>query len=259
MSRLHTRSAVVAGAVVAALAAAAPPAAAHVTVDPAQEEPGGFTALAFRVPTEGDDASTVKLDVKFPTDHPVASVSVRPHPGWSYRVRTTTLDEPIDMHGSQVSEVVDTITWRADSPDSAIEPGEYDEFSVSLGPLPDTDRLVFKAVQTYDTGEAVRWIEVPEPGAAEPDHPAPALTLGPAASHAHSPLGEYGESHSGANSGDNAADVTAEPASAHALSQEGGEAAPSAMTYAALPLALLALLVALASVVLVLRRSNTPR
>jgi len=52
---------------------------------------------------------------------------------------------------------------------------------VSMGPLPtDTDQLVFKALQTYDTGEVVRWIDTAPPGAPEPDHPAPVLTLTPA-------------------------------------------------------------------------------
>jgi hypothetical protein len=44
----------------------------------------------------------------------------------------------------------------------------------------DTDQLVFKALQTYDNGEVVRWIDTPAPGAAEPEHPAPVLTLTPA-------------------------------------------------------------------------------
>jgi hypothetical protein len=37
--------------------------------------------------------------------------------------------------------------------------------------------LVFKAVQTYDNGDVVRWIDTSTPGGAEPDHPAPTVTL----------------------------------------------------------------------------------
>jgi hypothetical protein len=50
-----------------------------------------------------------------------------------------------------------------------------------MGPLPtDTDQLVFKALQTYDNGEVVRWIDAAPQGAPEPEHPAPVLTLTPA-------------------------------------------------------------------------------
>jgi uncharacterized protein YcnI len=49
---------------------------------------------------------------------------------------------------------------------------------VSAGPLPDdVDQLVFPAIQTYDDGETVRWIEETPEGGAEPEHPAPVLTL----------------------------------------------------------------------------------
>jgi periplasmic copper chaperone A len=49
---------------------------------------------------------------------------------------------------------------------------------VSVGPLPsDVDSLVFKALQTYDNGEVVRWIEEETPGGAEPERPAPVLKL----------------------------------------------------------------------------------
>lgn len=49
---------------------------------------------------------------------------------------------------------------------------------MSMGPLPtDTDQLVFKALQTYDNGEIVRWIDTTAPGGPEPEHPAPVLKL----------------------------------------------------------------------------------
>ncbi|CAM5605017.1 membrane protein [Streptomyces badius] len=41
----------------------------------------------------------------------------------------------------------------------------------------DADQLVFKAIQTYDNKEVVRWIEEPTEGGEEPDSPAPVLKL----------------------------------------------------------------------------------
>lgn len=158
------------------------PAWAHVTVNPPEAPKGGFTKLTFRAPNERPDASTVKLEVAFPTDHPIASVGVRPQPGWNYSVERAPLATPIRRESGDVTEAVSTITWTAASPDSAIKPGEFAEFDVSAGPLPaDADELVFKALQTYSSGEVVRWIEERTPGGEEPEHPAPVLTLAEAA------------------------------------------------------------------------------
>jgi len=80
--------------------------------------------------------------------------------------------------GDEISEVVSRITWTASAPDTAIKPGQFLEFPLSLGPLPDTDKIIFKALQTYSDGSVVRWIdEPPAAGGTEPEHPAPALAL----------------------------------------------------------------------------------
>ena len=43
---------------------------------------------------------------------------------------------------------------------------------MTLGSLPNTDSITFKALQTYDNGDVVRWI-----GAEKTDNPAPVVTL----------------------------------------------------------------------------------
>jgi len=48
---------------------------------------------------------------------------------------------------------------------------------VSFGPLPESGELVFTAIQTYDSGEVVKWNEVAVDDSAEPEHPAPVLTI----------------------------------------------------------------------------------
>lgn len=149
-------------------------ASAHVSVNPSSTAKGGFAKLAFRVPNERPNSGTNKVEVFLPPEHPLASVSVRPVPGWTATLERTKLDKPITVHGREVAESVTHITWTG----GPIKPGEFQEFDVSVGPLPDNvDRLVFKAIQTYENGEVVRWIEEPAPGAAEPERPAPILTL----------------------------------------------------------------------------------
>lgn len=67
----------------------------------------------------------------------------------------------------------------------ALKTGTNAVWSVKIAKLPaDATRLSFKTVETYGDGEVARWIEIQEPGQAEPDNPAPLLTLKPAAATA---------------------------------------------------------------------------
>jgi uncharacterized protein YcnI len=153
------------------------PASAHVTVNPDEATQGQRARVNFRVPNESDTESTTGLEVHFPQETPISSVSVGTMPGWRAEVTYRTLDTPIEGgHGEQITEVVEVITWTAESEDAAIQPGEFAEFAVSLGPLPEADQLVFPTLQTYSDGEIVRWIDEPEAGG-EPEFPAPVITL----------------------------------------------------------------------------------
>ncbi|MET8356240.1 YcnI family protein [Micromonospora sp. NPDC005171] len=159
------------------------PASAHVTVNPKEATQGGYARVAFRVPNESDSASTVKLEVVLPENAPVGSVSTMPVPGWTVATEKRKVDPPIEVHGSQLTEAVSKITWTA-SGDAGVKPGQFQEFPVSLGPLPQVDSMVFKTLQTYSDGNISRWIDEPAPGAEEPEHPAPVLTLAAAAAPA---------------------------------------------------------------------------
>ncbi|MFE3329582.1 YcnI family protein [Streptomyces sp. NPDC059176] len=158
---------------------------AHVSVQPqGAAAKGGYATVNFKVPNERDNASTVKLEVTVPAEHPLSSVMPQPVPGWKAEVTKTKLAKPLDVHGKQITEAVSKITWTADG--GKIAPGEFQQFPVSLGRLPeDTDKLVFKALQTYDNKEVVRWIEEPKEGAAEPENPAPVLALSAASTDDH--------------------------------------------------------------------------
>ncbi|REE94777.1 YcnI family protein [Thermomonospora umbrina] len=157
-----------------ALAVTAGPALAHVTVNPRTAEQGSWSKVSFRVPNERDDASTTKVVIELPADHPIASVSVRPTPGWTVKADETRLAVPLKVHDGEITTAVTKITWSG----GRIGPGEFQEFDVSLGPLPtDTGQLVFKADQTYSGGEVVHWNEEPRADGTEPEHPAPVLEL----------------------------------------------------------------------------------
>jgi len=152
-------------------------ASAHVTAQPGTAVKGDRAIVALNVPTESDTAGTVKFELTLPADHPIAEVLTTPMPGWNERVTKTRVNPPIESEGERVNEVVHTITWTA-QPGNRIGPGQFANFQISIGPLPqDVDQLVMPAVQTYDDGKAVSWDQAQTPGAPEPAHPAPVLTL----------------------------------------------------------------------------------
>ncbi|MBO8189989.1 YcnI family copper-binding membrane protein [Streptomyces spirodelae] len=191
MKIVNRRSAAVCALAAGTVLLVAGPASAHVSVDPKEAAEGGYATVNFKVPNEKDDASTVKLEVTFPTDHPLASVMPQPVPGWDVKVDKKKLDKPIEMHGEKITEAVSKVTWSG----GKVEPGQFQQFPVSMGQLPkDADQLVFKALQTYDDHDVVRWIEEPKEGAPEPENPAPVLKLTAADSE--------GDAASGASSDD---------------------------------------------------------
>jgi uncharacterized protein YcnI len=178
MSPIRTtlrRAGLVAGLTSAAVLAAAGAAFAHVTVHPESYAKGATDGvLTFRVPNEEDTASTTKVQVFLPTDHPVLGVLVTPQNGWTAQVTTTKLKTPVKTDDGSITEAVSEITWTG----GRIRHGEYQDFNVAFGQLPDdADQLAFKTLQTYSDGNVVRWIEEAEQGGEEPENPAPVLTL----------------------------------------------------------------------------------
>jgi uncharacterized protein YcnI len=184
---LLSRIGVVTAGAAALVFALAGPAAAHVTVNPDTAAQGAYTKVSFRVPTESDTASTTKVQVNLPTDSPIASVSTRPLPGWTAATVKSKLATPIKSDDGEITEAVTQITWTATA-GSEIKPGQFQEFDVSLGPLPtNVNQIIFKALQTYSDGNIVRWIDEPTTDGSEPDHPAPVLKLTPAGASTDAP------------------------------------------------------------------------
>ncbi|MET8023865.1 YcnI family copper-binding membrane protein [Streptomyces avermitilis] len=180
-----TRIAAAGVAAASAVLVLSAPAFAHVSVQPEGEAAkGDYATVNFKVPNERDDASTTKLEVSFPADHPLASVMPQPIDGWSVKVTKSKLAKPLTLHGEKIDEAVSKVTWTATG--KGIEPGFFQKFPLSIGALPeDTDELVFKALQTYDNKEVVRWIEPQKKGQEEPENPAPVLALSAASTGGH--------------------------------------------------------------------------
>ncbi|MGW7341718.1 YcnI family copper-binding membrane protein [Streptomyces sp. NPDC054854] len=182
-SRVSFAAALAAGTVLVLSA----PAFAHVGVQPGEATKGGYATINFKVPNERDNASTTQLEVSFPIDQPLTSVMPQDIPGWTVSVEKSKLDKPLTVHGKQINEAVTKVTWSG----GKIEPGKFQQFPVSVGKLPENaDQMVFKAIQTYDNNEVVRWIEEAKEGAPEPQTPAPVLKLTAAKGDDHHDAGD---------------------------------------------------------------------
>lgn len=148
---------------------------AHVRVTPDTATPGSYVTLTFKVPTESASASTTKLEVDLPTDHPFGSVSYQPVTGWTTTVTTSKLATPVKTDDGEITQAPTKLVWTA-SADAAIKPGQFQTFAISVGPVPDTGKLELPAHQTYSDGSVVNWDQA-QTGSEEPEHPVPVLYI----------------------------------------------------------------------------------
>ncbi len=164
--------------VMTAVLVGAVPAWAHVEVQADKTKAGARNAtLTFHVPNELAPAATVGIQIVLPTDHPLIGVTARTgQHGFasnviSKRVGDSNVASEVDFTGGR-------ITGTAELP-----------FTVSVRQMPsDVKTLTFRALQTYSSGVTVSWIEIAADGAPEPEHPAPVLTLAPAAPAGAAPV-----------------------------------------------------------------------
>ncbi|OBK40596.1 nuclear export factor GLE1 [Mycobacterium sp. 1245111.1] len=150
------------GSAAAALLCLGPAAAAsaHIQASSDDASRGGYATVSFQVPNESTTgAATTTLTIELPN---VSAVRTEAKPGWAVR---------IDRDGDKVRSV----TWTA-APDGGIPVDQFDVFRITAK-LPDADSVSFPATQTYADGAVVNWDQATSPGGAEPEHPAPTLTL----------------------------------------------------------------------------------
>ena len=151
-------------------------ASAHVSVRADSTESGSFSALTFRVPNESDTAGTVKIAVDLPQDTPLLYVSTKPVSGWTATAVEAPLAKPVESYGTTITKAVRTVTWTAVK-GTQIAPGEYQEFAISAGPLPEVAELRLPTTQTYSDGKVVRWDQPTPASGEEPEYPAPTVAI----------------------------------------------------------------------------------
>ncbi len=67
------------------------------------------------------------------------------------------------------------MTWTATGP--GILPGQFDDFVLEAGPLPDIETLALPTYQTFVDGTTDAWTE-PVPEGSDPEFPVPSVNLG---------------------------------------------------------------------------------
>ncbi|MFB7241043.1 nuclear export factor GLE1 [Streptomyces populi] len=158
------------------LLATAAPARAHVHVHAEQAVAPGATdvRMTFHVPNEKDSARTVGVRIEAPQG--VRGVRAERVKGWTA--------EP-----AAAGDAGRTVGWSG----GAIGGEDGVDFVVHVDRVPTgVSELAFVARQEYDDGEVVTWDQETVAGQAEPEHPAPVLSLAgaPAAdAAAHAPAG----------------------------------------------------------------------
>jgi len=176
-SKLLSRGGVAAVAAVALVLAVPLSASAHVRVYPKQAVAGADdTLLTFSVPTESGAATTTRVVVDLPTATPFGDVSYQPVTGWTATVVDGKLPKPAKVDGTTVTEAPLRVVWTADA-GTELAGGQFQDFVLSVGPMPDTGRIAFPTTQTYSDGKVVTWTEAETASGGEPDRPAPVLYI----------------------------------------------------------------------------------
>ncbi|WP_431919666.1 DUF1775 domain-containing protein [Micromonospora wenchangensis] len=144
------------------------------SASPSQAVQGDAVELTFVVPEQRPGARTEKIEFRMPADAPIGEVYPLSVDGWAPLITSRELAAPVaGIHAPSVSTVTSAVVWTRGAGPAVPGPARL---SVAMGPLPQTDRMVFEVVQTYSDGTVVRWAEPAGGG-----HPAPTLALVPPA------------------------------------------------------------------------------
>jgi periplasmic copper chaperone A len=194
---MHKRLAV-GGAATLGVAAAialgtAASASAHVEATATDTAAGSYTTATFSVPHGCDGSPTTKLEFHVPKS--VIEVVPTVNPNWTITKATEPYTSASaasdDETAADAGERVTSVTYTAKTP---LPADERDTFSLSFS-LPDGksgDVVSMPVTQTCEQG-STEWDQAQQPGQAEPEHPAPSITLtaaDTASGHSHGSTGD---------------------------------------------------------------------
>ncbi|MER7282097.1 DUF1775 domain-containing protein [Dactylosporangium sp. NPDC000244] len=229
--RLAAYSAAIAAGLMATLLPAAP-ASAHVKVSADKPHASARNVtITFTSEGESSRAGISAERVALPEGIEMGDVELVDAPqGWSFSAGT----EGYTISGPALKPRADAV------------------HKIRIAQLPATARmLAFKTLETYSDGSVTRWIDLPEAGNPEPEHPAPVLMLQPAAS-------TPGTAHSAAPSVAATEPAAASPTPVAANQDTSQNTAGTVTAIALMTVALLVVAGVLLLVVRTRRRRTTP-
>ncbi|PZE66490.1 YcnI family protein [Curtobacterium sp. MCBD17_021] len=186
--RLATGGVATLGVAAAIVLGSAASASAHVGAEATSTAANSYTTVTFSVPHGCDGSPTTKLQFHVPES--VIEVTPTVNPNWTitkdtepYAAATTAAGED---ESEAAAERVTSVTYTAKTP---LPADERDTFALSFA-LPDGkagDTVAMPVSQTCEEG-STEWDQATTAGEAEPEHPAPVITLtaaDAAGEHAH--------------------------------------------------------------------------
>jgi uncharacterized protein YcnI len=173
------RRILIAGAGLVALLAAASVGSAHIEPLVGHASAGSFIPFTLGVPHGCDGSPTKSITVSMPAG--VIYAKPQPKQGWKLSMTKGKLPEGGTLFGEKVTTGVRTVTWSG----GALKDDQWDSFTVYLMvPSKVGKTIYFPVVQRCAKG-VTRWIQIPQKGKPEPEHPAPGLTITKATGEEH--------------------------------------------------------------------------
>ena len=133
----------------------------HAVLADTSAAPGTYYKGAVRIGHGCDGSSTTGIKVFVPAGFEAAKP--QPKAGWNVSVKKAKLAEPYVSHGKTVTEDVVEIEWKANSKETALADGAFDEFAF-MTKLPEKAGAVWlRILQTCEKGQN-DWAEIPASG-----------------------------------------------------------------------------------------------
>lgn len=131
----------------------ATPAQAKVSIVPGAARGGETATFAFRMANQQSDTNSTRLELVIPQDKNIAFAEVTPANGWNATIVPRPLAQPMQVGDKTITQVVGSIVLDGGS----VGPLQFEQFLITLGPLPMDGALTFDAAQTYSNGRVERW------------------------------------------------------------------------------------------------------
>jgi copper(I)-binding protein/uncharacterized protein YcnI len=170
---------------------------AHAVLTEQSALAGSYYKGAVRIGHGCDGSATTGIKLFIPAGFEGAKP--QPKTGWTLQVKKANLSKPYQSHGKTVTEDVIELEWTANSKESALPDGAFDEFAF-MAKLPEKAGVAWlRVLQTCEKGQ-MDWSQIPTTGVSTKGLKMPAALL---------TLRSEGGANAAASPGNNAAVSTA--------------------------------------------------